>query len=184
MVEWAAAFNLPPDHFVKGLRTMHRASEVCEWSCVCVCVLGGGGGGYLVYGLGAWTVRRALCSSPACTYTHSHARSQIAQALVNANSAFIASIIQKYYLTGVDSSDLYQEGVAGFLKCVAASSFFSFFFLQIVLLVVRGASESIASCMWVLSQTTNHPSAINPSPLSTTHMWVLSWTANHPSAND
>ena len=28
VVEWAAAFNLPPDHFVRGLRTMHRASQV------------------------------------------------------------------------------------------------------------------------------------------------------------
>ncbi|KAM3572188.1 hypothetical protein VYU27_005814 [Nannochloropsis oceanica] len=38
------------------------------------------------------------------------------QVLVNSNSAFIASIVQKYYSTGVDSADLFQEGVAGFLK--------------------------------------------------------------------
>jgi len=42
--------------------------------------------------------------------------SLLPHSLVNSNSAFIASIVQKYYLTGVDSADLYQEGVAGFLK--------------------------------------------------------------------
>ncbi len=122
-----------------------------------VCVCWGGGGGYLVYGLGAWTVRRALCSSPACTYTHSHARSQIAQALVNANSAFIASIIQKYYLTGVDSSDLYQEGVAGFLKCVAASSFF-FFFLSSNCAACRAWCFRIDCVLYVGVVADNQPS--------------------------
>ena len=38
------------------------------------------------------------------------------QTLVNSNSAFIASIVRKYYLSGVDATDLFQEGVAGFLK--------------------------------------------------------------------
>lgn len=41
------------------------------------------------------------------------------QTLVNSNSAFIASIVRKYYLSGVDATDLFQEGVAGFLKYVS-----------------------------------------------------------------
>lgn len=70
------------------------------------------------YNLKTEHIHKHAYSSSVTPPTHPHTQQHTPQALVNANSAFISSIVGKYFLTGVDASDLFQEGVEGFLKYV------------------------------------------------------------------